>query len=42
LAATAPTVSSVTTVQIRKKNISKRPKCRRSFLFSCTALAVVS
>ena len=41
LLATAPSVSSPTSVQIRKKNMSKRPKCFWSFAFSSSAAAVV-
>ena len=41
LAATAPIVSRPTSVQIRKKNMSKRPKCLWSFAFSSTAADVV-
>src|SRR3954451_19055439 len=41
LDATAPSVSSPTSVQIRKNSMSKRPKCFWSFAFSSTAAAVV-
>src|ERR1017187_7898937 len=37
LDATAPTVSTPTIVQIRKKSISNRPKCFFSFAFSATS-----
>src|SRR4051794_13995204 len=38
---TAPSVSSPTSVQIRKKKMSKRPKCFCSFAFSSSAALVV-
>ena len=41
LLATVPIVSRPTSVQTRKKNMSKRPKCFWSFVFSSTAAAVV-
>ena len=41
LEATAPSVSSPTSVQSRKNSMSKRPKCFCSFAFSSTAAAVV-
>ena len=41
LLATAPSVSSPTSVQSRKKSMSKRPKCFLSFAFSSRAAAVV-
>ena len=40
--ATAPSVSSPTIVQIRKKRMSKRPKCFLSFAFSSSAAVVVT
>jgi hypothetical protein len=39
---TVPSVSSPTIVQIRKKRMSKRPKCLRSFDFSSSAAVVVT
>ena len=41
LLATAPIVSRPTSVQIRKKNMSKRPKCFWSLPFSSSAADVV-
>ncbi len=41
LADTAPTVSSEMRVQSRKKKMSNRLKCLRSFFFSSRAAAVV-
>src|SRR5579859_1230602 len=41
LFATAPIVSRPTSVQTRKKNMSKRPKCFCSFDFSSSAAEVV-
>jgi hypothetical protein len=41
LADTAPTVSSEISVQTRKKKMSNLLKFLRSFLFSCSAAAVV-
>ena len=38
--ATAPSVSTPTSVQMRKKSMSKRPKCFLSFDFSSTDAAV--
>ena len=40
-AATLPIVSSPTMVQMRKKRMSMRPKCLRSFFFSSIAATVV-
>lgn len=42
LTATAPRVSSPTSVQSKKNSMSKRPKCCLSFAFSSNAAVVVS
>ena len=41
-AATVPIVSTPTRVQIRKKKMSKRPKCFLSFAFSTSSASVTS